>query len=73
MIDQMHHNCNNGVDFINSLQYIGGRQVVNFLRGPMNINQGTRGSLQKSHFKTDKFWGSIRVNLHQTTCWVYWE
>ena len=57
MIDQMHHNCKDGVDFINSLQYIGGRQVVNFLRGPMNINQGTRGSLQKSHLKPISFGG----------------
>ena len=57
MIDQMHHNCKDGVDFINSLQYIGGRQVVNFLRGPMNINQGTRGSLQKSHLKPINFGG----------------
>ena len=39
MIDQMHQYCKDVVEFINSLQYIGGWRAVNFLRGPMNINQ----------------------------------
>ena len=39
MFDPRHEYWKDVVEFINSLQYIGGWRAVNFLRGPMNINQ----------------------------------
>ena len=60
MIDQMHQYHKDVVEFINSLQYIAVRRAVNFLRAPMNMNQITRGSLQKSHLKL------IILGVHQS-------
>ena len=57
MCDPRQEYCNDVVEVINSLQYLGGRRVVNFSRGPMNMNQGTRGSLQKNHLKLINFGG----------------
>ena len=34
------------VEFFNTIRHLGGRRTVNFIRGPMNIGQGKRGSMQ---------------------------
>ena len=65
MFDPRHEYWKDVVEFINSLQYLGGRRVVNFLRGPMNINQGTRGSLQKNHLKLINFGGPSELTCNK--------
>ena len=57
MFDLRHEYCKDVAEFINSLQHVGGRRVVHFLRRSMNINQGARGSLQKNHLKLINFGG----------------
>ena len=57
MFDPRHEYCKDFVEFINSVQCLGGRRVVNFLRDPMNINQGTGGLLRKNHLKLINFGG----------------
>ena len=54
-LSQKNPYCKDVIDFIHSLQYLGGWRAVNFLRGPMNINQKTRGSLQNHYLKLIKF------------------
>ena len=57
MFDPRYQYSKDVAEFINCLQYLGGWRVVNFLRGPMNINQGKRGSLQKNHLNLINFGG----------------
>ena len=37
------------IEFFNTIKYLGGSRTMNFIRGPMNIGQQKRGSLQDPH------------------------
>ena len=55
MFHPRHQYCKDLAEFIDlvefSLQYPGGRRIVNSLRDSKNVSQGTGGSLQKNHLK----------------------
>lgn len=53
--DRCHEYDREVVEFFNTIRHLGGRRTVNFIRGPMNIGQGKKGSMQ------DKF--SCKMNL----------
>ena len=44
--DQCHAYDREVVEFFNTIRHLGGRRTVNFIRGPMNIGQGKKGSMQ---------------------------
>ncbi|CAB3990305.1 Hypothetical predicted protein [Paramuricea clavata] len=44
--DRCHQYDGDVVEFFNSIRHLGGRRTVNFIRGPMHIGQGKRGSAQ---------------------------
>lgn len=50
--DRCHEYDREVVEFFNTIRHLGGRRTVNFIRGPMYIGQGKKGSLQnKLSFK----------------------
>ena len=53
--DRCHEYDREVVEFFNTIRHLGGRRTVNFIRGPMNIGQGKKGSMH------DKF--SCKMNL----------
>ena len=44
--DRCHQYDSDVIEFFNSIRHLGGRRTVNFMRGPMHIGQGKRGSAQ---------------------------
>ena len=55
--DPRHQNDKEVTELFNSIRHLGGRRTVNFIRGPMNIGRGKKGSKQPKEMSKMNFGG----------------